>query len=226
VTLAMYILLLGLTSSISGGLSKSLDNAAVTLWVDDPTLVIFSPRSLITLTAFVLAFALLAGSRWGHELRAIGADRRASRVSGVRDDRLLIGVFTVSGVLAAGGGALLSFSLGSANPDPGILPLILAASGALLGGVSLAGGRGNVAGLFAGALSVALLAQIVTVAALQTYVSQLFYAVVLAVVVAVDAPDLRRGLVRSRTALIHRRTAADALPPATTSAGKDRVHEH
>ncbi|MFI5952151.1 hypothetical protein [Cryptosporangium sp. NPDC051539] len=201
VTLATYISLLGLTSSLSGGLSKTFDNAGVTLWVDRPILQVFSPRSLLVLVVFVLLAVVLAGTRWGREIRAIGGDRRASRVSGVRDDRLLVGLFALSGLLAAGGGALLNFSLGSANPDPGVQPLILAAVAALLGGVSLAGGRGSVLGLLAGALTIAFLAQIVTVAALPTYVSQLFYALLLAGVVAVDAPGLRRGVVRLGKAL-------------------------
>jgi ABC-type branched-subunit amino acid transport system permease subunit len=58
-------------------------------------------------------------------MRAIGGDRRASRVVGVRVERTLVGLFTVSGSLAAIGGALLSYSFSSANPDPGLQPLIL-----------------------------------------------------------------------------------------------------
>lgn len=199
VTLATYIALLGLTSALSGGLSKTYSNSSVTLWVDQTVLTFFSPRSLITLGLFVLAGVLLTFTRWGRELRAIGGDRRASRVAGVRVDRLVVGTFVASGVLAALGGALLSFSLGSANPDPGVQPLILAAAAALLGGVSLAGGRGHALGLLGGIMAVALLAEIVTVAALPAYVTQLFYAGLLVIIVVVDAPDLRHGVVRAKT---------------------------
>lgn len=199
VTLATYIALLGLTSALSGGLSKTYSNSSVTLWVDQTVLTFFSPRSLITLGLFVLAGVLLTFTRWGRELRAIGGDRRASRVAGVRVDRLVVGTFVASGVLAALGGALLSFSLGSANPDPGVQPLILAAAAALLGGVSLAGGRGHALGLLGGIMAVALLAEIVTVAALPAYVTQLFYAGLLVIIVVVDAPDLRNGVVRAKT---------------------------
>jgi ribose/xylose/arabinose/galactoside ABC-type transport system permease subunit len=214
VTLATYIALLGLTSAMSGGLSKTYGNADVTLWVDQPVANVLSPRSLLALAAFVLAGLVLAGTRWGRELRAIGGDRRASRVSGVRDDRLLVAAFAVSGVLAAGSGALLDFSLGSANPDPGVQPLILAAAGALLGGVSLSGGRGSVPGLLGGAIAIALLAEIVTVAGLPTWVGQLFYAVLLGLIVAVDAPDLRDTLARQRA-----RLAAGRRPPDGSAGG-------
>lgn len=216
VTLATYIALLGLTSALSGGLTKSYSNAAVTLWVDQPVLTVFSPRSLITLSLFVLAAVILGRTRWGRELRAIGSDRRASRVAGVGVGRLLIGTFVASGALAAIGGSLLSFSLGSANPDPGVQPLILAAAAALLGGVSLAGGRGSPLGLLGGTMAVALLAEIATVAALPTYVTQLFYAGLLAIIVIVDAPDLHRAVVRFRAG---RRSGNDRLHPRHQSLG-------
>jgi ribose transport system permease protein len=198
VTLAVYIALLGVAYAMSGGLSVTFTNQDATLWVDQTVAGVFSPRSLITLAAFVLAALLLGATRLGAELRAIGGDRRASRVAGVRVHRRLVLLFTASGTLAALGGALLSFSFASANPDPGLRPLLIAAVAALLGGVSLAGGRGTPAGLLAGALAVALLAQIVTLAYLPDYSTQLFYAALLAVVVAVDSPGLRRILDRLR----------------------------
>ncbi|WP_205473647.1 hypothetical protein [Nocardioides sp. SYSU D00038] len=201
VTLATYIALLGLTSALSGGLTKTYANVDVILWVDQTVLTWFSPRSLITLALFALAALVLAATRWGRELRAIGGDRRASRVAGVAVGPLLVGTFVASGVIAGLGGSLLSLSLGSANPDPGVQPLILAAAAALLGGVSLAGGRGSAVGLLGGILAVALLAEIATVTALPAYVTQLFYAGLLGIIVVVDAPDLHSALVRLRADL-------------------------
>jgi ribose/xylose/arabinose/galactoside ABC-type transport system permease subunit len=205
VTLATYIALLGLTHVLSGGLSRTYPNSAATLWVDRTVAGVFSPRSLLTLAAFLLAAVVLGGTRLGRELRAIGGDRRASRVAGVRVERRLAGLFTVSGALAALGGALLSYSFASANPDPGLQPLILAAVAALLGGVSLAGGRGAPLGLLAGALSVALLAQIVTTTALPDFSTQLLYAALLALIVAIESPGLHQLVDRIRA---HRTSAA------------------
>lgn len=198
VTLATYITLLGLTHAMSGGLSVSYTNFDATLWVDRTVASVFSPRSLITLAAFLLVALLLGLTRLGAQLRAVGGDRRASRVAGVRVERTLLALFTASGALAALGGALLAYSFASANPDPGLRPLLIAAVAALLGGVSLAGGRGAPLGLLAGALSVALLAQVVTSSYLPDYWIQLFYAALLVVIVGVDSPGLRRGLDRVR----------------------------
>jgi ribose transport system permease protein len=196
VTLATYIALLGLTSALSGGLSKTYTNPGATLWVDKTVATVFSPRSLVTLAAFALAASVLGLTKFGRELRALGGDRRASRVAGVRVDRNLVGLFTVSGTLAALGGALLSYSNASANPDPGLQPLVLAAVAALLGGVSLTGGRGLPLGLLAGALSVALLAQLAAIISMPDYATQLMYAGLLIVVVGIDAPGLRQAIDR------------------------------
>jgi ribose transport system permease protein len=111
-------------------------------------------------------------------------------------ERTLVGLFTVSGSLAALGGALLGYSYASANPNPGLQPLILGAVAVLLGGVSLAGGRGLPIGLLAGTLSVALIAQIVAITALPDYSTELLYAALLVIIVAIDAPGLRQSLER------------------------------
>jgi len=191
VTIATYIALLGLTSVMSGGLTVTYTNIDASLFVDTPVLGLFSPRSLIIIALFVLVAIVLGTTRLGPELRAIGDDRRASRVSGVPVDRRLVGLFATSGAIAALGGALLSFSYSSANPNPGIQPLVLAAVAALIGGISLSGGRGSAIGLFVGAISVAMLSQIVIFAALPGYVTQLIFATFLAFVVLADAPGLR-----------------------------------
>lgn len=204
VTLATYIALLGLTNVMSGGLSRTYPNSDATLWVDRTIAGVFSPRSLLTLAAFLTVAAVLGLTTLGRELRAIGGDRRASRVAGVRVDRRLVAVFTTSGTLAALGGALLGYSYASANPDPGLQPLILATVAALLGGVSLAGGRGTALGLLAGTLSVALLAQIVATTALPDFSTQLLYAALLAVIVAIESPGLRQLADRVRAHRLER----------------------
>ncbi|CAN5351521.1 ribose ABC transporter permease [soil metagenome] len=196
VTIATYIILLGATSVISNGLTVTYTNIDATLWVDQVLLGVLSPRSVIALALFVAVALLLGLTRLGPELRAIGDDRRAARVSGVRAEGLLIALFITSGALAALGGALLSYSFSSANPDPGIAPLVLAVVAALIGGVSLAGGRGSAWGLLVGTVVVALLSQIVVFATLPGYVTQLVFAGFLTIVLIVDAPGIRQRVAR------------------------------
>lgn len=198
VTLGTLIATLGLTSMISGGLSITYTNTAVTLAVDQPVLGVLSPRSLILLGVFLLAAGVLTATRVGRELRAIGSDRRAARVAGVPAGRLVVGVFAASGALAALGGVLLAYSFSSANPAPGPQLLILGIVAALLGGLSLSGGRGHPLGVLLGVLAVAFVGQLTTMLGLPAFLTQLTFAAFLAVIAVVDAPGLRDTFTRLR----------------------------
>jgi ribose/xylose/arabinose/galactoside ABC-type transport system permease subunit len=198
VTLGTLIATLGLASMITGGLSLTYTNTAVTLAVDEPVLGVLSPRSLILLGVFLLAAGLLTATRIGRELRAIGSDRRAARVAGVPVARLIVGVFGASGALAALGGVLLAYSFSSANPVPGPQLLILGIVAALLGGLSLSGGRGHPLGVLLGVLAVAFVGQLTTMLGLPSFLTQLTFAGFLVVIAIVDAPGLRDSITRLR----------------------------
>lgn len=199
VTLGGYIALLGLTSVISNGESIAYENFDVGLWLDGETLTYFSPRSLIMIGAFAAVAVLIGWTRVGRDLRAVGGDRRAARAAGVRTDRILIGTFITTAVISALAGALLSFSIATAKPDPGGSPLVFAVTAALLGGVTLAGGKGTAAGILAGALTLSLLQEIFVIVATPDYVSNLVLGGLLIIVVAFDAPRLRSRLVAMRS---------------------------
>lgn len=191
VTLGMYIALLGATNVIAGGKTPSFRNVRASVWVDQQLASWISARGAVAVAAFLVILAVLGVTRIGVDLRAIGADRRAARVVGVRVDRYLVAVFALSGALCALGGAMLAYSNSSATLDPGVQPLILAVAGAVLGGVSLAGGRGTIWGLLLGALAVSLLEEVFAVTSLATSSTQLVFGGLLIGVVVFDAPGLR-----------------------------------
>lgn len=198
VTLGTYIALLGLANVVAGNQTLTYTNTDVSIWIDQTLLSWFSPRSIVALAAFVVAIVLLAKTRLGPELKALGGDRRASQVVGVPVERRLTMLFAVSGGLCGCAGALLAYSNASAQLNPGLQPLVLAAAGAVLGGVSLRGGRGRVWGLLVGALAVALLAQVFAITKLPVSSTQIVFGVLLLIVVVVDAPGLRSAVARLR----------------------------
>jgi ribose transport system permease protein len=211
VTLGGYIALLGLTSVISSGESVAYENFDVGISLDQQTLTFFSPRSLIMIGAFVLVAVLIRWTRIGRDLRAVGGDRRAARAAGVRTDRILVGTFIATAVISALAGALLSYSIATAKPDPGGAPLVFAVTAALLGGVTLAGGKGTAAGILAGALSLSLLQEIFVIVATPDYVSDLVLGGLLIIVVAFDAPRLKSRMIAMRSRAASRRMAQVAM---------------
>jgi ribose transport system permease protein len=210
VTIGTYIALLGLANVIAGNETLTFANTDASIWMNQTVQSFFSPRSLIALGVFALVMVVCATTRIGPELRALGGDRRAARVVGVPVTRRLSALFAVSGALAGLAGAMIAYANASATLNPGLQPLVLAAAAAVLGGISLRGGRGALWGLLLGALAVSLLEQLFAVTALPTSSAQIVFGSLLLVVVVVDAPDLRSSLARLRA----RRASIGGNPPA------------
>ncbi len=191
VTLGGYLVVLGITYILGHEKSVTYQDYMVGLRLDKPVLQIFSIRSLVSLGIFVVAALVLRYFRVGRDVRAIGGDRRAARVAGVSVDRLLIGVFVISALGAALPGALLSYSLATASPtNIGFDVLTFSATAALIGGVSLSGGKGGAVGIAAGVLSLSVLEEILAILNSPDYVSSLITGGLLVIVTIVWAPDL------------------------------------
>ncbi|WP_243061033.1 ABC transporter permease [Nocardioides sp. SR21] len=194
VTLGSYIAVSGLLLIISDNASVPYLNYEVGLNLDSVLMTVLSRRSLIAIALFVVVGAVLRFTRWGRDLRAIGGDRRASRVAGVRVRRMLIATFVVAAVLAAVPGALLGYSLSSASPAYGGFPsLVFAITAVLIGGVALSGGQGTALGAAAGVLSLALLRETLAVVAAPSYASDLISGALLTAIAILAAPHLLRG---------------------------------
>ncbi|HET7717428.1 MAG TPA: ABC transporter permease [Bauldia sp.] len=190
VTLGFYIALLGATITISNSQSVSFSNLDLGFALDADMFEILSWRSIIAIAVFALVFLVMRYTPLGRDIRAIGGDRRASRMVGVEVDRVLIIVFMTSAVCSALGGVLLAYSFATALSDPGLTPLKFAVTAAILGGVSLVGGIGSVVGIAIGALTLSLLQELFSILAAPTYVSSLVTGALLVLATIVAAPGL------------------------------------
>jgi len=198
-TLAGYIIMLGGSHLVSDSATLTYPNYDVGIWLDNVIGWVFSPRILIVVALFALVAATMKWTRLGREIRAVGGDRRASRASGVQVDRIIIGIFISSACLSAVGGALFAYSSSAAKPDLGLAPFIFAVTAVLLGGVSLAGGRGGSLGILVGVVSLSLLETLFSLQGTPAYVVNLIRGALLMLVVILEAPDLRRTLVAMRS---------------------------
>lgn len=104
------------------------------------------PRGLVVLLVAVgVIWIPLRRSRLGLSLYAVGSDRSAAFRSGVNVGATKVAAYAFTGLFAAAGGLALSASTGIGTPIPGPY-LLLSVSAVVLGGVSLAGGRGGLLG--------------------------------------------------------------------------------
>lgn len=113
---------------------------------------IFSPLSLITVTLIILLGMFLAWNRWGREIYSVGGGRPESAASGVAQVRPLVVAFGISGAAAGLAGALSSVVAGSGSAQAFTDVLLLAITAALVGGISLRGGKGTMLNVVLGGL--------------------------------------------------------------------------
>jgi ribose transport system permease protein len=222
VTLGGFITLLGLVYVLSHSKSVNYSDIKVTIKLNEPVLTVFTERSLIAVGIFLVLAAVFTFTWLGRDVRAIGSDRKAARTSGVRVDRIVIGTFMASAAISAFSGAMLAYSLAYATPNRTVAPLVFATTAALLGGVSLSGGRGNPLGIGCGVLCLATLQEALAVTGSASYVTYLVTGGLLLIVTVVDAPHLLRWW-RTTKAAENLRLGFSSRPAAAPAgAGGDR----
>jgi ribose transport system permease protein len=106
----------------------------------------------ITVAIFIVFGIMLARTRFGRFVYAVGDNPEAARLSGVPAARVKIWAFIISGVLSAVAGFILTARLSDAEPTAGTGLELEAIAAVIIGGTSLLGGRGNLIGTFIGAL--------------------------------------------------------------------------
>lgn len=157
-TLATMTIFRGLTlaytegrpiSGLKSDVFELLGNGYIFRLIPIPVVVMF--------VVFGIAWFILRRMAFGRHVYAIGGNEEASRISGVRVDRVKTLVYGISGTLAAFAGIILTSRLNSASPTAGIGYELDAIAAVVLGGTSLSGGRGWVIGTLVGALLIGVL---------------------------------------------------------------------
>lgn len=163
VTLGMLIVLRGLLTGISGGqtffnLPSSMTYLGQTLWFNVPVAVYLS------LSLFAVGIVVMGYTRTGRAMYAIGGNVAAAKAAGIRTDRVVWGTFIVAGTLAALGGLMLTGRLASVAASQGQGAIFTVFAAAVIGGVSLNGGKGSVFGAFTGVLLLYMIQNVLTLA--------------------------------------------------------------
>lgn len=190
VTLGGLLTLGGLAYVVTGDRAISFPRMDIALAVNQPVLHVLSLRSIVALAAFLIAAFFMARTRVGRDVYATGSDRRAAMVAGVRTSVILPAVFACSGALAALGGALLSYSLAAASGVALTDALVPATAAAIIGGVSLMGGKGTPLGIVGGVLVLCLLSAGLNAIGTPPAVQDVVTGAVLFAVAVADAADL------------------------------------
>ena len=150
-TLAMLSVLAGLTLRITQGNPVAVNNEAFNAIGQAKPIGVPAPV-WIMVVCFLVFGLLLARSRFGRYVYAVGDNVEAARLSGIPVDRVKILAFVISGVLSAVGGFILTARLSTAQPTAGTGMELAAIAAVIIGGTSLMGGRGALIGTAIGAV--------------------------------------------------------------------------
>jgi len=175
-TLAMMVFARGLAKTVSGGMkvSTAVKNADGTYrYVEVPRVFQFIDSrifgghlavvTLIFLVCAVVAGIVLARHCWGRHLYAIGGNEQAARLSGVPVTWAKVLAYGASGLLAAVAGICQAAQEQQGDPEAGIGYELTAIAIVVIGGTTLAGGRGSIGLTLLGTLTIGYLEKILSI---------------------------------------------------------------
>jgi len=153
----------------------------------------------IMLVVFVIFGILLARTRFGRYAYATGDNAEAAKLSGISVDRVKILAFVISGALAALAGFIVTARLSTAEPTAGTGLELEAIAAVIIGGTSLAGGRGDLLGTIVGALILGVIDNGMNLLNVNPFLQDVVKGLVILFAVLLDRnADVIRGWIRRK----------------------------
>ena len=129
---------------------------------------------VIFFLVLLFAFLLMRYTRFGRTLFAVGGNPKAAYLSGVNNDAMKIAVYTLCGLLVALASLTLISKLGASYPNTGDGYELEALAAIVVGGTSLAGGKGSALGLFLGVIIFGLMSNSLNMMNVSPYFRDVF----------------------------------------------------
>jgi ribose transport system permease protein len=133
-----------------------------------------------------LAFWFLRYTVLGRQIYAVGGNASAARLSGIDVRRTQLLAFVLAGLVAAIGAALMTARLNSGSPNYGVGMELSAIAAAVIGGASLAGGRGHVVNTVIGAMTIVIVQNGLNLNAVPTSAQNVIIGAIIVLAVGID----------------------------------------
>ncbi|QKZ05744.1 ABC transporter permease [Pseudomonas eucalypticola] len=198
-TLGLLVLLRGGVLIISNGRSIYSPGKALTFLGSQK--VAGLPLSVVVFMVIaVLVGLVFKYHRYGRALYAIGGNEEAARAAGINVNRVIWSAFIFAALLAGLAGVMMTGRLDSAVTTQGQGIIFSAFAAAVIGGVSLGGGRGTIVGVVSGVLLIGVINNLLTLAQVPSfYVQASTGAVIIVAAVLTTLASRRSSGVRTRT---------------------------
>jgi inositol transport system permease protein len=149
---------------------------------------------LVFLVVAVVGYVALRYTPYGRYVYAVGGNPEAARLTGLRVDRILTSVFAIMGFLAGLAGFIQSARLSSAEATAGLGFELTVIASVVIGGTSLMGGIGGIAGTVVGTLLIGVLLNGLVIMNVNPYYQQIIIGVIIVLAVGFDTyAKSRRG---------------------------------
>jgi ribose transport system permease protein len=142
------------------------------------------PVSLLLLVALGLLWIYLKSTPFGKSILSLGSNAKASYLSGINVNRVKIMVYSLSGFFAAAAGVYRTAQVASGSPTAGNNFILLSVSAAVIGGTSLAGGKGSIIGSIIGVSVLKLIGDLLVFSGVSSYWAALFQGILLILIIA------------------------------------------
>lgn len=187
ITLGMQIFLYGFTYTICNG--QPVYGIPVSLkWIGQTYVFGVIPVSaILMLIVILIGHFILTKTYLGRYFYAIGSNEETAKLSGINADKIRILAYTFCGCLVGIASIVMLGRIGSGQPSAGDGYEMDVLTGCVLGGVSLNGGKGNVAKAFAGILVIGVLSNGMALMGLDSFAQKMVKGVVLMLAVILDS---------------------------------------
>lgn len=190
VTLASYIWVRGLVVAISGG--RSAQGMVPELRIIGlPIQETLPPSAIIAILSFIGFSFLMRKTPFGRHITMIGGNPTAVFRAGVKVDRLVLISFVLAGAVAGVAGWLLAIRTSGATANLGVGMLFKAFAAVVIGGVSLKGGIGQLAGVYAGVLLLSAIQTAINLMGLPAHYTQLILGFLVLAAMLIDTLKLQ-----------------------------------
>ena len=194
VTMAMMSIARGLTFFLSGGTSIRIDVPAYNIIGTGFVFAEFSYPVFYAVIIFIVLWFVLNHTKLGRHIYAVGGNRETARFCGINIQRTQIIVFTLSGFLAAFSGIVLTARMFTGQPSMGDGFELDAIAAVVLGGTSMAGGKGRLGGTILGVILIGLINNSLNLLNVPFFMQMVAKGVVILIAVNLDAYNRRKTL--------------------------------
>ena len=147
---------------------------------------VFTYGAFLMIAIFIFLWFLLNKTAWGRHVYAIGDDKEAAELSGIRTDRMLVSIYAVAGLVVAIGAWVSIGRVGSVSPTSFYEGNLDSITAVVIGGTSLFGGRGTIIGSLFGALIVGVFSSGLSIAGLDVLWQRFALGCLIIIAVGID----------------------------------------